>query len=67
MLVFEVTAVKFSPRRLPQPQDLPIYDTFASQYFVSIDNDRRMNIEMQKNTPSLMARPLRSYVDNFRP
>ena len=67
VLVFEATAVKFSPRRLPRPQDLPISNTFASQHFISIDNDRRMNIEMQKNTPSLMARPLRTYVDNFRP
>ena len=46
VLVFEVTTVKFSPRRLTQPHNLSISGTFADQHSISIDN--RRNIECKK-------------------
>jgi len=51
-----VLAVPFCPKRLPQPQKMPISETFLSQHFLFFDNRRKI-----KSTKTrLLARPLLS-------
>ena len=48
----------FCPKRLPQPQNLPIFDTFLSQHFLFFDNRRKIKSRKTR----FVARPPLSHL-----
>ena len=48
----------FCPKRLPQPQNLPISDTFLSQHFIFFDNRRKIKSRKTR----FVARPPLSHL-----